>query len=325
MRVFVTGAHGFIGRAVVQELQRVGHSVMGLARSSQAENILRHMHVEPRRGDLEDGQVLRKAASESDGVIHLAFMHGLSKASLSKRIYVLCGGAPADIVKRFLTITTEADRYAIDAMAAGLEGSGRPLITTFGTLGLANTGLDRQHPFREEDRPDPLSPGFGRATTESIVDGWAQRGVRAMIVRLPPTVHGDGDSGFVPQLIAIARKKKCSAYIGEGCNRWPAVHRRDAAALFRLALEKGLPGAHYHGVAEEGVAFRDIAQTIGARLNVPVVSRVREEAARQFGWLGPFVCLNNPTSSRWTREQLGWRPQGPTLTVDIDRDGYFKT
>lgn len=323
MRVLVTGANGFIGSAVVRELQQAGHSVAGLARSGETERALRQMDVHPFRGDLENADSLREAASASDGVIHLAFMHGLSKLLLARRLHVLFGGWPAGIVARFLSATTGADRRAIDALAAGLEGSGRPLVTTFGTLGLASGEAHRSMPFAESDAPDPRSPGFGRAMTESTVEAWAARGVRTSIVRLPPSVHGDGDAGFVPQLIHAARKKRCAAYVGGGHNRWPAVHRLDAARLFRLALERGEAGARYHGVAEEGIAFRDIAAVIGRRLDLPVASREAAQAAAHFSWLAPLVSLDNPTSSAVTRERLGWQPGEAGLLADIDRASYF--
>lgn len=250
-------------------------------------------------------------------------MHGLSKLSLARRLHVFFGGWPAGIVARFLSATTGADRRAIDALAAGLEGSGRPLVTTFGTLGLASGEAHRSTPFAESDAPDPRSPGFGRAMTESTVEAWAARGVRTSIVRLPPSVHGDGDAGFVPQLIHAARKKRCAAYVGGGHNRWPAVHRLDAARLFRLALERGEAGARYHGVAEEGIAFRDIAAVIGRRLDLPVASREAAQAAAHFSWLAPLVSLDNPTSSAVTRERLGWQPREAGLLADIDRASYF--
>lgn len=323
MRVLVTGAQGFIGTAVVRELQQAGHVVVGLARSGAAEQTLRCMGVEPVRGDLENTDGLRQAASASDGVVHLAFMHGLSKMSLARRMHVFLGGRPAGLVTRFLSITTEADRRAIDALAEGLKGSGRPLVTTFGTLGLACDGAYRSMPFAEGDHPDPQSPGFGRARAESVVEAWAERGVRASIIRLPPSVHGDGDAGFVPQLIRTARKKKCAAYIGDGSNRWPAVHRLDAARLFRLALERGEAGARYHGVAEQGIALRDIAAVIGRRLGLPVVCHKAAQAAAAFGWLAPMVSLDNPASSVLTRARLGWEPRETGLLADIDRASYF--
>lgn len=259
MRVFVTGATGFVGAAVVRELIAAGHAVVGLARSEIGAKALLAAGAQPHRGDLDDPESLRRGAAISDGVIHLAFMHGLSKASITGRLQVLFGGLPSGIVSRFMTVTTEADRRAIDTLGAALKGSGRPLVTTFGTMGLA-PGLPVATPATEHDMPDPRSPGAGRAASEEVVERWASLGVRASMVRLAPSVHGDGDTGLIPQLIGVARKKRASAYIGNGLNRWPAVHRRDAARLFRLALERGFAGARYHGVAEEGVTFREIAE-----------------------------------------------------------------
>lgn len=324
MRVFVTGATGFIGTAVVRELQEAGHAVVGLARTRQSAEKLRMLGVEPHPGDLDDLDSLRAAASRADGVIHLAFMHGLSKVSWRGRLNILAGGAPGGIVQRFLEVTTSADRRAIDAIGAALQGSDRPLVTTFGTLGLAATGVMRDAPAVETDGPDPASPGYGRAASESRVEAWAVRGVRTSIVRLSPTVHGAGDGGLLPQMIQAARKKRVSAFIGEGSNRWPAVHRDDAARLFRLALERGMTGARYHGVAEEGIALRDIAGLIGQRLDLPVSSISPTGAAKHFGWLGPFVTLDNPSSNRWTRERLGWQPIGPSLFDDLATSDYFR-
>lgn len=324
MRVFVTGATGFIGTAVVRELKQAGHAVVGLARNGAAAAALRRLGAQPHPGDLDDPDSLRTAAARADGVIHLAFMHGLSKASWRRRLYILAGGAPGGLVQRFLEVTTGADRRAIDALGAALQGSGRPLVATFGTLGLAATGVMRDAHAVETDGPDPASPGHGRAITESALDTWAGRGVRTAIVRLPPTVHGAGDGGLVPQMIRAARRKRVSAFVDEGYNRWPAVHRDDAARLFRLALERGSAGARYHGVAEEGIAMRDIAGAIGRRLDVPVSSMTPAGAAKHFGWLGPFVALDNPSSSRWTRERLGWQPSGPSLFEDLDAGGYFR-
>lgn len=323
MRVLVTGASGFIGKAVVRELQQAGHAVIGLARSAQAEHALRSMDVQPFRGRLEDATSLLQAASACDGVIHLAFMHGLRNMSVATRLQVIFGGRPSGLVTRFLRVGTEADRRAIDALAASLEGSGRPLVATFGTLGLAAPGPRRAMPFVESDDPDPHSPGHGRAITESAVAAWATRGVRASIVRLPPSVHGDGDAGFVPQLLRVARKRKRAGYVGDGRNRWPAVHLLDAARLFRLALERGQAGARYHGVAEEGIALRDIAGVIGRRLGVPMASCEATEALAHFGWLGPLAALDNPCDSTDTRASLGWQPEQRGFLEDIGRAGYF--
>jgi nucleoside-diphosphate-sugar epimerase len=319
----MTGATGFIGSAVVDELIGAGHSVTALARSEEAGKKLPAKGVQPHLGSLDNMESLRSAAGAADGVIHLAFMHGLSQVPFAQRLRIFFGGPPTGIVSRFLAVSSEADRRAIDTIGAALKGSGRPLVTTFGTIGLSHVGFRAGKPATEEDEPDPLSPGIARAKTEEKVEAWASLGVRATMVRLAPSVHGDGDTGYVPTLIGIARKKGRSAYIGEGQNRWPAVHRRDAARLFRLALEKGVAGARYHGVADEGIPFRSIAEVIGGRLNVPVGSISNKEAAKQFSFLAGFAATDNPSTSNRTREQLGWEPTGPGLLADLNGPGYF--
>lgn len=324
MRVFITGATGFIGTAVARELKENGHTVVGLARTSAKAVALRRQGIEPHQGDLDDLDSLRAAAAGSDGVIHLAFMHGLSSVSWRSRLYILAGGTPDRIVQRFLKVVSDADRRAIDAMSTVLQGSNRPLVATFGTLGLAAAGVMRNVPGVEADGPDPASPGYGRAITETVLERWADSGVRTSIVRLSPTVHGAGDNGLMRQIIQTARKKRMMGYVGDGRNRWPAVHRDDAAKLFRLALEKGTAGARYHGVAEEGVAMSDIAGMIGQRLGLPVKSVTSEGAKKQFGWLGPFMALDNPSSSSWTRAQLGWQPRRPLLLKDLEASDYFR-
>jgi len=323
MRVFVTGATGFIGSAVVRELMGAGHSVTALARTDQAAKALSAKGVQPHPGGLDDVESLHSAAASADGVIHLAFMHGLGQVPFAQRLQIFFGGLPTGIVSRFLAVSAEADRRAIDAIGSALKGSGRPLVTTFGTMGLSHVGFRAAKPATEEDEPDPFSPGIARAMTEEKVEALASLGVRATMVRLAPSVHGDGDTGLVPQLIKIARKKGHSAYIGEGQNRWPAVHRSDAARLFRLALEKGVAGARYHGVAEEGIAFRTIAEVIGRQLNIPVRSISAKEAAGQFSFLAGFAETDNPSTSNRTRSELGWEPTGPALLTDLDSSGYF--
>lgn len=318
MRVFVTGATGFIGSAVVKELTQMGHQVLGLARTEASARSLRAAGAEPHAGALDDPESLRKGAAAADGVIHLAFIHGPGDFRPATRFRLILGGLPTGILPRFLAAIMQTERRAIDALGLALEGSGRPLVLTFGTMGLTPGRL-----ATEVDGPDPRSAGGPRAALEAAMQAWASRGVRACAIRLPPSVHGDGDKGLVPRLIGIARKKRCSAYVDNGLNHWGAVHRLDAARLFRLVLEKGEAGLCYHGVAEEGVAFRDIAEVIGRRLGVPVRSLPAKRAGSQFSFLGPFVVADNPASSDLTRQRLGWEPTQIGLLSDIDRPGYF--
>jgi nucleoside-diphosphate-sugar epimerase len=325
MKVFVTGATGFIGSAVTQELMAAGHSVTALARSEQAAKKLSAKGIQPLLGNLDDMQSLHSAAAAADGVIHLAFMHSPSQIPFLRRMGVIFGGLPTDIAARFIAVASEADRRAIDTFGAALKGSGRPLVTTFGTMGLSHVGFRAAKPATEEDEPDPLSAGIARARTEESVEALASLGVRATMIRLAPSVHGEGDTGLVPQLIAIARKKGRFAYVGDGQNRWPAVHRRDAARLFRLALEKGVAGTRYHGVADEGIPFRSIAEIIGRQLSIPVDSISAKHAAKSFSWFGDFAATDNPSSSTRTRDQLGWQPTHPGLLDDLNGPGYFAT
>jgi len=294
MRIFVTGATGFVGSAVVAELIRAGHQVLGLVRSDAGAASLTAAGAEAHRGSLEDPDSLRSGAANSEGVIHTAFIHDFLNYGAS----------------------VEADRRAIETLGNVLAGSGRPLVVTSGSL-----LLQRQGPLAtEKDESAPNSPRKSEAAGLAT----ASHGVRASVVRLPPSVHGDGDHGFVPHLIAIAREKGVSAYIGDGANRWPAVHRLDAAQLYRLAVEKGIAGARYHGIADQGVPFREIAEAIGRRLNVPAVSKSAEEAAEHFGWIANFAGIDCPASSDETQQQLGWRPTHASLLADIDRPAYFE-
>lgn len=323
MRVFVTGASGFIGSAVVQELIKAGHSVTALARSQESATALSAKGVRPYPGSLDDLASLRTAALDADGVIHLAYMHALGQIPISQRLRVFFGGLPTGIISRVMAVTSEADRRAIDTIGTALKGSGRPLVTTFGTLGLSHPGFRASKLATEDDEPDPRSAGYARAKTEENVEALASMGVRATIIRLPPSVHGAGDTGFVPMLIGIARKKGHAAYIGEGRNRWPAVNRRDAALLFRLALEKGVAGTRYHGIGEEAIPFRSIAERISQNLKVTSGPISEKEGPKWFSFLSGFVATDNPSSGSSTRKQLGWEPTGSGLLEDLDNEGYF--
>jgi nucleoside-diphosphate-sugar epimerase len=289
MRVFVTGASGFIGSAIVDELIAAGHKVLGLARSDAAAASLVAAGADVHRGSLEDLDSLRSGTAAADGVIHTAFIHDFSKFA------EVC----------------ETDRRAIEAVGTVLAGSDRPLIVTSGT-GVAHT------PGRlttEEDAPTSSIP---RVASEQAAAALEAQGVRVSVMRLPQ-VHNPVKQGLITYLIDVAREKGVSAYVGKGRNHWPAVHRLDAARLYRLALEKGSAGARYHAVAEQGVALRDIAEVIGQRLKLPVVSKSPEEAAEHFGWLAMFAAFDLRASSALTQKWLGWHPTGPGLIADLQQ------
>lgn len=295
MRVFVTGASGFVGSAVVRDLVEAGHQVRGLARSDASAAAVAAAGADVLRGSLDDLEVLHAGAAATDGVIHTAFIHDFANFAKS----------------------ATADERAIATLGAALAGSNRPLLVTSGVAMLSPGRVST------EEMPVPFIPEFPRASERAAAAVGGQ--VRTNNIRLAPSVHGDGDHGFVPILIGIAREKGVSAYIGDGSNRWPAVHRLDAARLYRLALEKGTSGANYHGVADEGVPFREIAEAIGRGLGVPVASKTPEEAAAHFGWFARFAAIDAPSSSARTRQELGWTPAQPGLIDDLAHGTYFAT
>jgi len=291
MKVFVTGATGFIGTAIVQELIGAGHQVLGLARSAASAQKLIDAGAEVLRGDLEDLESLRSGATAADGVIHAGFIHDFT---------------------RFAEVC-EVDKVAIQTIGEVLVGSGRPFIVTSGTA-LVSPGK-----LATEDIKPPVNPDWPRASEQS---GDA---TGAASVRLSPSVHGDGDEhGFIPIMVNIAKEKGFSAYIGEGLNRWNAVHRLDAARLFRLALEHAEPGARYHASAEEAITVKSIAEAIGKQLSLPVKSVAPEAAAEHFGWFAHMAAIDCPSSSQWTREILNWQPAHSTLLADIENGIYTR-
>jgi nucleoside-diphosphate-sugar epimerase len=293
MRVFLTGATGFIGTAIVRDLLSAGHQVLGMARSDAGAKSLIDAGAQVQRGDLEDLESLREGAANADGVIHTAFNHDFSNFQANCAM----------------------DKRAIEVLGAVLAGSDRPLVVTSGTALVAPGRV-----ATEDDIPAP-NPAFPRASEETAI-AVAERGVRASVIRLPQ-VHDTVKQGLVTYMIAVAREKGVSAYIGDGRNRWPAVHVLDAAPVYRLALEKGSAGARYHAIAEEGVLQRDIAEAIGRGLKVPVVSKSQEEAAQHFGFLGFFAGIDAPASSKLTQDRLGWRLTGqPGMIADLDHMRY---
>ncbi len=308
MRVFVTGASGWIGSAVVPELIGAGHEVTGLARSDASAAALAAAGAQVQRGTLDDLDRLRKAAAASDGVIHLAFKHDIAFSGDFQ------GAA-------------DADRRAVETFGEALAGSDRPFVIASGTLGLAPGRVATERDGRGTD-PAVAAWGSGpetRRATAELTLSFASRRVRSSVVRLPPTVHGDGDNGFMAALVGIARAKGVSGYIGDGSNRWPAVHRLDAAHLFRLAVEQAPAGSVLHAIADEGVPVREIAEVIGRHLGLPVVAISPEDAGEHFTWLAGFLATDSPASSTLTRELLGWQPTHPGLIDDLEKGHYFPT
>jgi nucleoside-diphosphate-sugar epimerase len=307
MRIFVTGASGWIGSAVVPELLRAGHEVTGLARSDASAQALVEAGADVEHGTIDDLDILAKAAAASDGVIHLAFKHDIAFTG--------------DFVG-----AANADRTAVDTFGDALAGSGKPFVIASGLLGLT--------PGRVATERDGLTPDAGaghgegpsaRLQTAQATLALADRGVRSSVLRLPPTVHGDGDNGFMAALFGLARQHGNAAYVGDGSNRWPAVHRLDAARLFRLAAESAPAGSVLHAVGDEGVPIRAIAEVFGQQLDLPVVSVSPADAAGRFSFLGGFIGLDSPASATITRELLNWEPTHQGLIEDLEQGHYFRS
>jgi nucleoside-diphosphate-sugar epimerase len=305
MRVFVTGASGWIGSAVVPELLAAGHEVTGLARSDASASALEAAGVTVERGTIDDLDVLARTAGASDGVIHLAFKHDIAFAGDFQ------GAA-------------DADRRAVEAIGEALAGSDRPFAIASGTLMVAPGRV-----ATERDGHEPASAGVAegprtRGETAELVLSMASRGIRSAVLRLPPTNHGEGDNGFMATIVDIAGQRGASGYIGDGANRWPAVHRLDSARLFRMALEQAPAGSTLHAVADEGIPIRDIAAVIGRHLDIPSMSIAPEDAGQHFTWLAPLLAIDAPASSALTRELLGWQPAQPGLIEDLEQGHYFR-
>jgi nucleoside-diphosphate-sugar epimerase len=305
MRIFVTGASGWIGSAVVPELLGAGHEVVGLARSEASAQKLEAAGALVHRGDVDDPDGLAKAAADSDGVIHLAFQHE-----------VAFGGNFA--------AAAAADRKAVEAMGAALADSGRPFVLASGVLGLTVGRVASENDGLVPSPETRANPAGLRSATALLTLSLRGIGVRSSVLRLPPTVHGDGDHGFMATFVDIARNRGVAGYVGDGTNRWTAVHRSDAARLARLAVEAAPAGSVLHAVADEGVAFRDIAEAMGRHLGVPTTSVPAADAVEHFGHLGHFFGLDSPATAAVTRELLAWEPTGPSLLDDLEQDHYYR-
>jgi nucleoside-diphosphate-sugar epimerase len=298
MRVFVTGASGWIGSAVIPELLAAGHQVVGLARSDDAAAAVAALGAQVRRGHLDELDALRTGAEASDGVIHLAFKHEFSDFAGAGR----------------------TERAAVETFVKALEGSDRPFLFASGVAMLAPGRV-----VTERDATPMVGPDAPRGGAEELALSYAERGVRSVSLRFPLSVHGEGDHGFVATLVRVARERGVSGCVGDGANRWPAVHRLDAVRLVRSALERSPAGSVVHAVAEEGVPARAIAEAIGRGLGVPVRSVDPDDAAAHFGWIGPFFAVDSPASSALTRRWLDWTPTHPRLVEDLDAGSYFRT
>ncbi len=318
MRVFVTGATGFIGSAIVRELVAAGHRVTGLVRSTTSARSLAALGAEPLRGSIENITTLQRGAADADAVIHTAFFHAFSHASWTTQLRIAAGGRPSEAPTRFMSAAVAVDRRAIETLGNELHGDDRALVAAFPTMALTPGRVGT-----EDDDTDPHALGGLRGGSEQAIAELAGKGVRASAVRLAPVVHDEGDrTGFVARLVAAARENAASGYLGDGRNRWAAVHRLDAAHLFVRALEQGISGSKYHAVAEEGVPVIDLATAIGAQLDLPVTPMTQEQAAKQFTWMTPFLSIDNPVSSKLTRARLGWEPARSGVLDDIKSGVY---
>jgi nucleoside-diphosphate-sugar epimerase len=305
MKIFVTGASGWIGSAVVPELLGAGHEVVGLARSEASAQKLEAAGAIVQRGDVEDPDGLAKAAADSDGVIHLAFQHEVAWS----------GNFAA---------AAAADRRAVEAMGVALADSDRPFVLASGVLGLTTGRVATEDDGLVPSAEVRANPAGRRSATALLTLSLRGIGVRSSVLRLPPTVHGDGDHGFIATLVGIARERGVAGYVGDGTNRWPAVHRSDAARLARLAVEDAPAGSVLHAVADQGVAFREIAQAIGRHLDLPTASVAPADAGEHFSHLGHFVGLDSPATAEVTRKLLAWEPTGPSLLEDLEQDHYYQ-
>lgn len=303
MRIFVTGASGWIGSAVVPELIGAGHQAVGLARSDASAEALVAAGAEVLRGDMDDLDVLTAGAATSDGVIHLAFKHDIAFAGDFD-------GAVA------------ADRRAIETFGEALAGTDKPFVIASGLMGVVQGRVATEEDGRDVD-PDGEGAVAGRHANAHYVLSLADRGIRSTVLRLPPTTHGDGDQGFMAVTIDAARRTGASGHVGDGSNRWPAVHRSDAARLFRLAVEDAPAGSVLHAVGDEGVPIKHVAEVIGRHLDVPVVSVAPEDAFTHFGWIGGFLAVDGPASGALTQKLLDWHPEGPGLIDDLEAGHYF--
>jgi nucleoside-diphosphate-sugar epimerase len=306
MRIFVTGASGWIGSAVVPELLAAGHEVVGLARSEGSAQRLDAAGAMVQRGDLDDPDGLAKAAADSDGVIHLAFQHEVA------------------FERGDFTAAAAADRRAVEAMGEVLAGSDRPLVLASGILGLAVGRVATEDDGLVASDVARATPAGLRMATALFTLSLRGIGVRSSVLRFPPTVHGDGDHGFMATFVDVARKQAVAGFVGDGANRWPAVHRSDAARLARLAVENAPAGSVLHAVGDEGVRFREIAGVMGRHLGVPTASVAPEHALAHFGALGLFAGVDSPAGAAITRDLLGWEPTGPTLLEDLGQDHYYR-